>query len=203
MIPLYVDQETLRHIYEQLDGLVISGGGDIDPTRYGQSPSPYVQGIEPNRDEIEAQLVRWAVEDDKPLLAICRGIQVMNVALGGSLIQDIPSDVKGALRHDANTDVLYKLRTHEVMVTPGSLLHTTLGINGERLAVNSLHHQAIGDLAPGLEVVARADDGIIEGVEMRDRRFALGVQWHPETLVDECPSMKRLFTGLAHATGEC
>ncbi len=200
LIPLQVGQASLRRIYEQLDGLIFSGGGDVDPTRYGAPTlSPHTTEIDPARDEVEIQLARWAVEDNKPLLAICRGVQVLNVALGGTLIQHIPDEVPHALPHEAHSDEAFQRLAHEVTVTPGSKLHIALGLNGDRLSVNSLHHQALAKIGRGLRVVARAGDGIVEGVEIPDRRFIVGVQWHPEALVDTVPPMRHLFESLVSA----
>jgi putative glutamine amidotransferase len=199
IIPTGISRDTLRHIYERLDGIVISGGGDVDPASYGDTPSAYVYGVDPARDQAEFQMTRWAVEDDKPLLAICRGIQVLNVALGGTLIQHIPVEVKGALAHANLSDEWFSRLAHEVTVAQDSKLYRALGISGERLSVNSLHHQGLGQIAPSLHVAARADDGIVEGVELPDRRFVIGVQWHPEALVDDHPPMLRLFESLINA----
>jgi putative glutamine amidotransferase len=199
IIPTLVGEDTLRQIYERLDGIVISGGGDVDPASYKAAPSDYIYGVDPVRDQAEFQIVRWAVEDDKPLLAICRGIQVLNVALGGTLIQHIPAEVKEALVHANLSDEWFYRLAHEVTIAQDSKLYRALGINTERLSVNSLHHQGLGQVAPQLRVVARADDGVVEGVELPDRRFILGVQWHPEALVDEHPPMLHLFESLVDA----
>ncbi|HEC22211.1 MAG TPA: gamma-glutamyl-gamma-aminobutyrate hydrolase family protein [Chloroflexi bacterium] len=199
LIPLYVGAETLRSIYERLDGIVLSGGGDVDPSYYGAERSPYTVRVNRERDEVELQLTRWACAEDKPLLAICRGIQVLNVALGGTLIQDIRDEISGALRHDANSDVWFERPAHTITLTDGSRLQRALGVGEGPLEVNSLHHQALKDVATALDVVARASDGIVEGVEMPERRFIVGVQWHPETLVDEHPPMRRLFEALVRA----
>lgn len=199
LIPLQVDHETLRHLYDRLDAVLLTGGGDVEPARYGAETSVFTAGINPDRDEIEDQLVRWAVADDRPLLGICRGHQVMNVALGGTLIQDIREEVVGALRHDAPSDGWFIRCSHEVTVVPGSSLHRALGITGERLAVNSLHHQAIAQTAPELQVVAHADDGIIEGIVHPQRRFIVGVQWHPEALFDRHEPHLHLFEALVSA----
>jgi putative glutamine amidotransferase len=200
MIPLRLDGDGLRRIYERLDGIVLSGGGDVDPQCYGaETVSPYTMGIDPDRDELELRLVRWAIADNKPLLCICRGIQVLNVALGGTLIQDIREEVPGALRHEAPSDDWFTRMAHEVTVSASSQLHAALAITGERLAVNSLHHQALGAVALDLTVVAHADDGIVEGVQIDGNRFTLGVQWHPEALVDDHPHMQHLFGALVEA----
>nr|MBN1229067.1 gamma-glutamyl-gamma-aminobutyrate hydrolase family protein [Anaerolineae bacterium] len=203
LIPLNLGRDVLRQIYNRLDGILLSGGGDIAPERYGvSSPSPYVARIEPTRDEVEIHLANWAVADNKPLLAICRGIQVLNVALGGSLIQDIREEVPGALRHDAPDLTWFTRRVHAVQVTASSKLASSLGLDPDALSleVNSLHHQALKNVAAELTVVAWAQDGIVEGVELPGHCFALGVQWHPEALVDLCPHMLNLFTAFVCAT---
>ncbi len=202
LIPLDVDLPTLRAIYDRLDGIVISGGGDVEPGRYGAEASSYTTNINPERDQIEIQLVQWAVEDDKPLLAICRGHQVLNVALGGTLIQDIQNEVPGALVHDGPTDEWYTRLPHEVQVVRGSKLHTALAVEGDRLAVNTMHHQAVATGASSLCVVATADDGIIEGIEHPGRRYIVGVQWHPEALFSEHAPHRRLFEALIAASSQ-
>ena len=202
VVPAGVGKDALRRIYERLDGIVISGGGDVDPVSYGAIPSDHVYGVDLVRDQAEFQLVRWAVQDDKPLLAICRGIQVLNVALGGTLIQHIPTEVEGALAHANLSDEWFSRLAHEVAIAPGSKLYRALGISTERLGVNSLHHQGLGQVAPQLRVVAHADDGVVEGVELPDQQFILGVQWHPEALVDDHPPMLHLFESLIRAAQE-
>jgi putative glutamine amidotransferase len=199
LIPLQTAQHGLRRIFDRLDGIVISGGGDVSPACYGASASPYTARIDASRDEVEMQLARWAVDEDKPLLAICRGIQVLNVALGGTLIQDIRHEVPNALRHDHDAHKWFRQIVHDVTVEGGSRLHAALGARQNRYAVNSLHHQALAVIAGDLSPVARADDGIIEGVEMAGRRFVVGVQWHPEALVDDHPSMRSLFESFVRA----
>ena len=201
MIPLKIDRPALRAIYDRLDGVMISGGGDVDPARYGAETSVFTVDVDPDRDEIEAQLIAWAVEDDKPLLGICRGHQMLNVALGGTLIQDVREEMPGSLRHDGPTDDWFLRLVHDVEVAPGSKLHQALGINGDRLKVNSMHHQSVGQAAPSLCVVARAGDGIIEGLEHPDRRFLVGVQWHPEALSDRELAQRRLFEAFVRAAG--
>jgi putative glutamine amidotransferase len=192
----------LRSIFDRLDAVVISGGGDIDPQRYGAERSLYTAGIDTGRDAVEIQLAQWAVEENKPLLAICRGHQILNVALGGTLNQDIQDTLPGTLRHDAPSDDWFARTVHDVSVTSGSKLHAALGGEETKLVVNSLHHQALDRVADALTVVACAVDGIVEGVEIPDRRFAIGVQWHPEALVDEHPRMRQLFESLVSAAAE-
>jgi putative glutamine amidotransferase len=200
MIPLQLQGEALRRVYERLDGLVISGGGDVAPSRYGATEvSPYTVNVDDNRDEIEMDLVRWALADDKPLLAICRGHQVLNVTLGGTLYQDIREEVQGALRHEAPSAAWFSRLKHEVEVETGSRLQAALGLDGSSLTVNSLHHQGIARVADDLTVSAWAADGIVEGLEIPKNRFTVGVQWHPEALVDDHPAMRHLFQSLVES----
>jgi putative glutamine amidotransferase len=191
--PLQGDQ-LLRSIYDRLDGILLSGGEDVAPDRYGEAVHDKCGHIDPERDVAELALTRWAIRDRKPLLAICRGIQVLNVAMGGSLYQDIEAQVPGALRHPWYPDHPRDLRAHPVSVTPGSRLAHILGDG--TVPVNSLHHQAIKAVAPGLVVVARAPDQIVEAVEYPEHPFAVGVQWHPEELAPTDPGARRLFGAL-------
>lgn len=193
-----LSDESLREIFARLDGLLLSGGGDIDPARYGESPHPALGTISPARDHAEVLLAQWAVQADKPLLCICRGIQVLNVALGGSLIQDIPGQVAGALQHNFDSvRVPHEQIAHPVEIEPGSRLADALGTLTAQ--VNSWHHQALARVASPLHVVARAPDGIIEAVEIPHQRFIVGVQWHPEWLYDTQPEMLRLFQTFVRA----
>jgi putative glutamine amidotransferase len=197
LIPMHIEVDALRSLFDRLDGLVLTGGGDIDPAQYGAECSLYTADIDAERDRVELQLARWAVEANKPLLTICRGTQVLNVALGGTLIQDIRDEVPNTLRHDPPDDSWFPRLTHDVDVVGGSKLHSALGQT--KLAVNSLHHQALGKIADALEVVACAPDGIVEGIEHPDCHFIVGVQWHPEVLVDDHPPMLNLFKSLIEA----
>lgn len=198
-IPQGMDRDTLRTIFERVDGLLLAGGGDVDPAFYDETAGDQVRGIDRERDEIEITLVRWAVEEGKPLFAICRGIQVMNVALGGSLYQDVLSDMPGAIRHSYFQGLGFArdYLAHDAELVPHS--HLARLLDGERFAVNSLHHQGIKKLAPDLTLTARAPDGLIEAVEVEDHDFAIGVQWHPEALAPKDPVMRRLFEGLVEA----
>jgi putative glutamine amidotransferase len=198
-IPHGLNKETLRTIFERVDGLLLAGGGDVDPACYGETASEQVYGVDRERDEIELTLARWAVAEGKPLLAICRGIQVLNVALGGSLYQDVLAEMPGAIRHAYFQGMGFErdYPAHEVQLVPGSGLAQLLG--GERFAVNSLHHQGIKMLAPGLSPVGHAPDGLVEAVEIEGHAFAVGVQWHPEALAPKDPVMRRLFEGLVGA----
>lgn len=176
--------ESPRRVLEEIDGLLLTGGGDIDPVLYGDDDRhPTVEDAEPGRDEFEIDLARRAMSGDLPLLAICRGVQVMNVAAGGTLIQDIPSQVDSTLSH---TIVEPKsAEAHDVAITPGSKLAQALGgrvDSAHTCRVNSRHHQSIDRIGSGLVRSAVAPDGVIEAVEKAeaDSGFCVGVQWHPE-----------------------
>jgi putative glutamine amidotransferase len=177
-----------------LDAVVLTGGGDVDPTAYGQEPAPTVYGVDSSRDEVEFRLVRWAVDGGIPLLAVCRGVQAMNVALGGTLVQDIATEVPGALDH-VRTDH-HEGPVHAVRIESDSLLADLLG--SDAAEVNSMHHQAVESAGENVRVVATAPDGVVEGIEVRGAGFALGVQWHPECLGREDPSFG-IFEGLVRA----
>ncbi len=193
-----LSDETLRATFERLDGLLLSGGGDIDPAIYGEEPHSSVWGLDMNRDRAELAMARWSAEAQKPMLCICRGTQVLNVALGGSLLQDIESLQPGALRHMFDQEITPRQElTHSVRVAEDSLLGEL--IHADAAQVNSWHHQAVKRLAGEVRVVATAPDGIVEAIEIPGHRFALGVQWHPEWLYDQHPEHKRLFEGLVQA----
>jgi len=199
LIPNGLDEVTLRTLFEHADGLLLSGGGDVDPSFYGEATSDYVYGVNPKRDELEITLVRWALAEQKPIFAICRGIQVMNVALGGSLYQDILADMPGAMQHDFFQSKGYERnhRAHKVELAPSSRIARLLG--GAHFAVNSLHHQGLKAIAPELVPVGHAADGLVEAVEVDGHVCAYGVQWHPEALAPEDPVMRSLFAGLVDA----
>jgi putative glutamine amidotransferase len=180
----------------RLDGLLLSGGTDLDPAHYGEPAHETVADVSQERDAFELALSREAVARDVPLLAICRGHQVLNVATGGTLVQDIPSQVGGALDHDPDTERW--LPAHEVRILPGTRLREILG--RDRVAVNSFHHQAIRTPGQGMVVSACAvGDEVIEGVEVPGRRFVVGVQWHPEAFWDQPEHFQPLFAALVEA----
>lgn len=181
---------------ERVDALVLSGGADIDPALYGEARHPTVTRVFPERDAFELALCREALRRDMPTLAICRGHQLLNVATGGTLFQDIASQVEAATVHDPDQERWE--RCHDVAVLPGTRLRDILG--RERVAVNSFHHQAVKELGRGLVLSARGcDDGVIEGMEMPDRRFVIGVQWHPESFWDQPQGFQPLFQALVNA----
>jgi putative glutamine amidotransferase len=163
------------------DGLMLLGGHDVDPALYGQPAHPTFEPAAPGRDAFELALARRAVASERPLLAICRGVQVLNVALGGTLVQDIPSQVTSPLVHSVREKPWGRL-VHAVDITPDSLLAGLLGdlVAAGRCEVNSRHHQSVGTVGAALRVTATASDGVIEAVEHVDHPFCVGVQWHPE-----------------------
>lgn len=197
LIPHLADKVSLRTLYELTDGLLLPGGEDVAPARYGQSPHEKCGQVSPARDETELTLTRWAMGEGKPLLAVCRGIQVLNVALGGSLYQDIAALIPDARKHDWYPDFPRDRLSHPIDVTPQTRLAYIL--EQTTLLVNSLHHQALKDVASGLRVVARAPDNVIEAVEANDHPFALGVQWHPEELASSDTRAQQLFNALVKA----
>jgi putative glutamine amidotransferase len=197
LIPHLTDVSMLRALYENLDGLLLSGGGDIDPAYFGEANHEKLRRVSPDRDETELLLARWAMEGGLPLLAICRGIQVLNVALGGSLYQDIQAQVPGAEKHDWGTGYPRDHLPHQIRIMPQMRLADIIGATD--LPVNSMHHQALKEVAPGLAVVARAPDQVIEAVEAPAHPFAIGVQWHPEELAPKDARAQRLFDAFVEA----
>ena len=196
LIPLGLAEDDLSVILDSVDGLLLPGGGDVKPDRYGGRYHEQMWGINPERDRTELYLAREAVNQGKPLFAICRGIQVLNVALGGTLWEDIASMAPETIKHRYNKQPRDYL-AHTVTLAHGSLVEQCLG--STEVWVNSLHHQAIRELAPWLAVTGSAPDGLIEAVEVPGHPFALGVQWHPENLIRVDPTMLGLFNGLVKA----
>lgn len=187
--PVTVSAEEIVSL-AMFDGLVLSGGPDVDPAIYGQQPDEHTEAIVPDRDALELALVRSALERDVPVLAICRGLQLMNVAhAGGTLTQHIEGHVH---RTKDPSDPI-----HAVVSGADTRLAQILGCN--ELEVNSRHHQAVANLGSGLIVSARAADGVVEGLERPDRRFAVAVQWHPEDQVQRFPVQLRLFEAFRDA----
>ena len=197
LLPPHLSAPVQAALWERLNGLVLTGGGDIEPARFGQPRHRKTDDVAPARDALELDLTRRAVDGDVPLFAICRGLQVLNVALGGTLIQDLSSERPGSLPHSQREP--RHQPTHPVKVMgEGTRLGRVLG--SLEVNVNSMHHQAIDTLGAGLREVAWAPDGVIEGVEMPgDDRFVLGVQWHPEELVGHDQAARNLFTALVDA----
>jgi putative glutamine amidotransferase len=205
LVPLLPgDEATLRCIYERLDGVFLTGGVDVDPAHYGEAREPLCGLTDPARDATELRLVRWAIADHKPVLGVCRGMQLLNVAAGGALYQDVAAQHPGAIKHDyfpSAGDYTRDYLVHEVAVLPESRLGRILGTGV--VQVNSMHHQGVKALAPGLVSSARAPDGLVEGLEGANGRFLVGVQWHPEELAEKDEAMARLFREFIAAAGVC
>ncbi len=201
VIPLIPhDPATLQQIFDRLDGVFITGGVDVDPRHYGESKLPLCGETDPDRDAVEIALLRHALDRNLPILAVCRGIQILNVTCGGTLYQDVTAQVPAAMKHDyfpTPEQPSRKFLAHDITVKSGSRLGRLL--QDPVVPVNSMHHQAIKDLAPNLAATAYAADGIIEAVESLDDRFLIAVQWHPEELTDTNPGMARLFSAFAEA----
>jgi putative glutamine amidotransferase len=195
LIHLTHDTEVLDAHYQRCDGLLFAGGGDVDPAYYGAAPHPNLGTVEPLRDEVELALARRAAGDGVPMLGICRGIQLLNIALGGTLYQDIPAELPGALDHYASSAAPEHAHlAHPLTLATDSWLAARLETTA--LPVNSYHHQALCDVAPGLRVTAYTADGIVEAVEGVGPNFVIGVQCHPELLWEDAdPRWARLFAG--------
>ena len=197
-IPLLIPHapEDAVQLAPRLDGLLISGGPDLEPAYFGETPSPKVGSICPERDESEMALLKAFVAVGKPILGICRGVQALNVGLGGTLYQDLGSDYEGkVIKHNQDAPRWYF--GHKATLVAGSKL---AGILGEtEIGVNSFHHQAVKDIAPGFVAVAHAPDGVIEAIEKPDHPFCLGVQWHPEGMFALTTYYDKLFAAFVAA----
>ena len=198
VIPGVTNISTLESLLSRLDGVLFSGGADIDPVLFGGESHPRIYGISPERDALEMALVRHALSADKPILAICRGIQVLNVALGGTLYTHIQDQRAQSLKHDWFPDFPRDKLAHGVRLSPGSILHQIY--DAEEIRVNSLHHQGLAEVGEGLRVTGLAPDDLVEGVEFEGTSFAVGVQWHPECLPDDAGS-QALFKAFVQACG--
>lgn len=192
-LPTLPDAADLPTQLNQVDGLIFSGGSDINPLLFGEEPDAKIDFILNDRDDYEIRLIQLAHMAGKPIFGICRGIQLINVAFGGTLYQDIGTQSPGCtLKHTQNTR--RNFASHTVDIAPGSRLNEAVG--AEVLTVNSYHHQAVKDIAPGFRITARSRDNIIEGIEKDGPAYIVGVQWHPELLVDSYPVMLELFKQL-------
>lgn len=181
------EEDNTEGLLGMLDGLILSGGKDINPSRYGQERHKNTTPVVAEKEEFDFKLVRSALEMDMPILGICYGGQLLNVSLGGSLIQDIPSKLGTSIEHRNPPG-----GRHKVLIEKDTVLYRLLGV--EAMETNSTHHQTIDRLGEGLRVCARAEDGVIEAVESERHTFVLAVQWHPERMLDE-PTEKLLFSG--------
>lgn len=197
MIPLQMTEETLRGIFDRLDGLLLPGGEDIDPANYGDERHPQLGSTDVERDRTEMLLAQWAFEEGMPLLGVCRGVQVMNVVCGGTLWQDLTAQTPEHFKHDYFPPTYERFRiSHQINVAPESHLASAVGSVQE---VNSMHHQGIRKVGAGLRVVGTAADGLPEALEVPELPFSVGVQWHPEELAKTDELSAGLFLNFVRA----
>ncbi|MEX0781557.1 MAG: gamma-glutamyl-gamma-aminobutyrate hydrolase family protein [Dehalococcoidia bacterium] len=198
ILPPQLDGTGLSQLMGQVQALILTGGGDIDPERYGEDRHEKTDGVSAERDELEATATKIALERGMPVLAICRGLQMLNVTLGGSLFQDVPSEFATEINHAQTSGDAPAERsdvTHGVTIEEGCRLAALVGATS--LEVNSMHHQSVNRLGSGLRPVAWAPDGVVEGLELPGNgRFVVAVQWHPEELVGTHEHARRLFEAL-------
>lgn len=203
LIPL-VDDETLRGVYDGLDAVFLPGGADIDPASYGTAPHALCDKTDRERDRVELALARWAMADGKPVLGVCRGMQLINLAAGGTLFQDIAEQMPGSIKHDyfpfSGQSFTRDYLAHEVTVAEGTRLAGVFGAG--QLRVNSMHHQGVRDIGDGLVVSATAPDGLVEGLESGNGHYVVGVQWHPEALTDSQAAARQLFDEFVQIAAE-
>ncbi len=198
LAPFLKEEAAIEQLVAAADGIFITGGEDIEPKRYGEEREPFCQDVCLPRDEFEFKVIKHALAMNKPTLCICRGSQLLNVALGGTLYQDIATQAPGSLDHVAYGS-LREETAHTVAIEEGSILHKALGKT--TLGTNSGHHQAVKDLAPGLTVIAKTEDGIVEATQMNDKRFVLGCQWHPE-MIENSEQYHKIFDAFVAACKE-
>jgi len=197
LLPSELPEHAWRDAYDRLDGILFTGGGDIAIERFSGQPHPRVYGVDNLRDNLELGVFDLVLNDSKPFLGICRGSQVVNVALGGTLYTHIEDQHPGAFKHDYFPDYPRNRLSHEVRVEEGSRLSEIVG--EPIIQVNSLHHQGLKEIAPDLVPVAYAPDGIVEAVELPGHPFGLAVQWHPEWLTDQ-PAARNIFSAFVVAS---
>ena len=195
-IPLKLGDASLREIYERLDGLLLAGGEDVHPNEYGEEVEDFCGEIDVTRDAVELRLARWALEDSKPVLAICRGAQVLNVAAGGSLLQDVETQHPDPISHQWDGEARAD-RWHPVRIEEGSRLAQAFGTT--ELMINSAHHQALKNVPPTLHVTAQASDQIVEAAEGNTDAFVLAVQFHPERMLEREPRANGIFKSFVEA----
>ncbi len=188
-------QYDIEGLTERVDGLLLSGGGDIDPTLFGEEPLPGLGQITPDRDRMEIELIQHFMEKDLPVFAICRGCQILNIAAGGTMFQDLYRQRRRLLQHFQHAPRHHA--SHFITIQTNTLLHTITGLDVYK--VNSFHHQAVKDPAPDFIASATSRDGVIEAVESRRHRFVLGVQWHPENMTETDEMAQNLFEKFVEA----
>lgn len=198
VLPVVKKKELIQRQIEMVDGLLLSGGYDVCPLLYGEEPKRGLEAVRTERDKYEIELVHMAHRLNKPIFGICRGLQLLNVAFGGTLYQDINLDLPSSLQHSQRAKP--EEETHTISILSDTLLHKIM--NTTSLSTNSFHHQAIKDIASGLVVNAHAKDGVIEGIEGDGDLFILGVQWHPEHMIVKHPKMLKLFHAFVEAANK-
>jgi len=196
VLPFTVDEDVIEEIADDLDGLLLTGGVDVDPAYFGAEPLPGLGEVTPVRDRMEALLIRAMMARKKPILGICRGVQIMNAVLGGTLYQDLPREWKGQLQHAQKAPRQHM--AHAVEVVGGTRLAAIY--EDQTVPVNTFHHQAVAKVAPGFVACAHSSDGLVEAIEKPGDPFVLGVQWHPENLWRVHAGHRRLFAQFVEAT---
>lgn len=182
IVPLLNDPDDMREVYERLDGILLAGGGDVEPSFYGEQPVHALDRLDIHQDKMEIKLVKWAQEDHKPLLGICRGMQVINVALGGTLYQHLPAENKTSINHNISYESKqFDFIAHKILLSRDSMLAGLF--KQHEITINSMHHQALKALAPSLKATGFAEDGVIEAVESVSDHYIVGIQGHPEWLM--------------------
>jgi putative glutamine amidotransferase len=201
ILPQTGDVRVLRRLYEECQGILFSGGNDLDPASYSEKPTDKTTDFSAKRDRQEIQLLKWALEDNKPVLAICRGMQLINVVQGGTLYQDISTELPDTGVHNISAEKKRESRiVHTLRIKPDSQLAKILGVS--ELGTNAYHHQAIKKIGRDLAVTAWAEDDVVEAIEMPNMRFVIGVQSHPESLESKIePRWLELFSAFVKASG--
>jgi putative glutamine amidotransferase len=198
VIPLELPEDALAELFARLDGLCLAGGVDVDPAHFNEARHPALGKVDAPRDATELTLVRWALAANLPVFGVCRGIQLLNVAAGGSLYQDLVAQLPAAQKHNfAPADSPWERPVHAIRVAEGSRLAALLGTN--KAMTNSFHHQAVKEVAAGFVPTAWAADGVVEAIEAPGQRFALAVQWHPEGMFSTDPLARELFAAFVAA----
>lgn len=197
ILPLTPKMEDIGQLDSVIDGYLFTGGHDVDPRMYGEEPLPVCGTCCPERDILEKEIYKIASQEDKPVLGICRGIQLLNVLHGGTLYQDLPQQFVGTKEIDHHMTAPYDRTVHEVNITEGTPLYQLL--QQKTLSVNSYHHQGIRTLGVGLEVMAVSEDGLTEGICVPDKKFIWGIQWHPEFIYHKDDTARKIFQAFVEA----
>lgn len=193
------DKELMAEMLDRIDGLMLSGGVDVDPLLFGEEPHDKMGRIDPERDFFDLELAKMALDKDIPVLGICRGCQVLNIAAGGSIIQDIPSHYGQEKVHKHSQEAPRWYPTHSIKIMKETILEDIFGTND--LKINSFHHQSVKEAGPDFIISGRAKDGVVEAIESTRHKYAVGVQWHPELMWKKNPIFTKLFESLIKACG--